>query len=147
MLAEIASHLAVNILADLGSDVYPDDPIRSIQQGQGQPVEQYPALMILPGPIRPRYMEIGADDMDRTYEWRLYGQAPAATMAAAYTAAETQAKRLEAWIITNNGLGGLTDGTETVYESTPGPWEVEIQGGGGQWFGYWAIPILIQTTI
>lgn len=146
MLAEIGAHLQTNLSTDLGAGNYPASPIRTVQQGQGQPVESYPAIMLIPGPIRPRYMEIGAADMDRTYEWRIYGTAPAASMANAYAAAELQAKRLEAWIITNNGLGGLTDGSETVYESTPGPWEVEIQGSGSQWIGYWMIPIYIQTT-
>lgn len=146
MLAEIGAYLQSNIATDLGADEYPATPIRTVQQGQGQPVESYPALMLIPGPVRPRYSEIGAADMDRAYEWRIYGTAPAASMADAYTAAELYAKRLEDWIITHDGLAGLTDGSETVYESTPGPWEVEIQGSGTQWIGYWMIPILIQTT-
>lgn len=146
MLAEIGTYLQTNLTTDLGADAYPTTPIRTVQQGQGQPVEQYPAITLIPGPVRPRYMEIGAGDMDRTYEWRIYGTAPASSMATAYSAAELHAKRLEAWLIAHNGLDGLTDGTETVYESAPGPWEVEIQGSGSQWIGYWMIPIQIQTT-
>lgn len=146
MLAEIGAYLQSNMATDLGVGTYPTTPIRTVQQGQGQPVESYPAIMLIPGPVRPRYMEIGAADMDRTYEWRIYGTAPAASMADAYAAAELYAKRLEGWIIDHNGLGGLTDGSETVFESTPGPWEVEIQGSGTQWIGYWMIPIQIQTT-
>lgn len=153
MLNEIGGYLETNIAADLGVGNYPtqaDLPLRTVQQGDEQPITSYPALIIVEGSVRPDYAEFGtgdpSDGIDRIYEFRMYGSTPAATRAAARAAVETLAERLEAWIIANNGLGGLADGSQVVHESTPGAWEPVIQGSGSVWFGHFMIPVYVKTS-
>lgn len=154
MIDQIAGYLETNILADLGTDNYPtqaDLPFRTVQQGDEQPVEQYPALIIgTQVEATSEYVEFGDGNpetgIDRTYQWFLYGAIPAASRSAARQAAETLSKRLESWLFQNNGLGGISDNGEVVTESFPVKVVTDSRGAGSNWIGEFEIQLTVETS-
>jgi hypothetical protein len=151
MINEIGAYLETNLAADLGPDHYAGDlPLREIVQGADVQVTTYPAIKLVEGTVRPTRVEFGTADptqgVDRVHEWILHGSVLGATRNEARANAETLAMRCEAWILTNYGLGGLTDGAQTCDRTEPGPWAVSAQGSRNLWMGMWRIPIYIHTV-
>lgn len=147
MLNEIGDWLETNIRAALGVPTLADG-FRTVQQGEEYPPAAYPYLYIVAGPFRAEVAEFGDGDgvYDRLYRFNLAGAVYATSRANALAGLETQTKRLERWCVATNGMGGLSDGTESVFESLPGPVEPQIQGSGEQWIGYFLVPLNIKTT-
>lgn len=156
MISAIAAYLETNIAADLGVANYPtqaDLPFRTVQQGDEQPISQYPALIIGTQVEEDmQRVEFGDGDpttgIDRVYRFFLYGATPAASRDDARSAAQTLGKRLQAWLLTNDGLAGTNDGAgEVVQQSYPARLTTDSRGSGTNWIGEFEIQLNVETSI
>jgi hypothetical protein len=151
MITTIVNYLVTNINTDLGLVAYPSDGLATVQAGETYPFPTLPCLFVVPSRIFQVYDELGINatnsstQPERQYTVNLAGTVIGANYSTALSRAEVQAKRLDYWCKDNDGLDGLTNGTERVFASPAKPIELQVKGSGTLWYGYFMMPLIVST--
>lgn len=151
MITTIVNHLVTTINADLGLVAYPSNGLATVQAGELYPFPTLPCLFIVPSRISQVYDEMGINatntsiQPERRYTVNLAGTVIGTSYIVTLGKAEVQAKRLDYWCQDNDGLGGLTNGTERVFASPATPIELQVKGSGTLWYGYFMMPLIVST--
>ncbi len=151
MITTIVNYLVTTINADLGLVAYPSNGLATVQAGELYPFPTLPCLFVVPSRIFQVYDEMGINatvtgiQPERQYTINLAGTVIGANYSTALSRAEVQAKRLDYWCKTNDGLDGLADAIERVFASPATPIELQVKGSGVLWYGYFMMPLIVST--